>query len=91
MASKRDPKLETDDLKDCDPKDSEPENHIKRLVPTFTPIILDDLNKKPKSTATSDKKPKEDSDLNNSSIPQVDPQTKLDYQEALYYGESKYA
>ena len=36
---------EKDDLKDIDPKLSEPEDAVKRYLPTFTPINLEDYSK----------------------------------------------
>lgn len=70
---------EKDDLKNVDPKLLEPEDALKQYLPTFTPLNLEDYSKH-----SHPKKGDED----EGKVSGTD--NKLDYQEALYFGNSSY-
>ena len=69
----------SDELKDFSMADLEPETHLKQLLPTYTPIDKFEFSGQKKTLDDS-------SDQLNR--PYLSP---LDYKEAIYFGDSKYA
>jgi hypothetical protein len=81
----------TEELK-CDPElpeENEPEKHLKAILPHFTPI---DLEEPLKSVSSKDKEKAKKRIARVARISgNVNGNRTLDYEEAMYFGDSKYA
>ena len=67
--------------------DTHPEDHLKLMLPTFTPIDMDHLeeNQKCKDKEKSRRRQERCEKISGS------PNPTLDFDEALYFGDSRYA